>query len=31
LLGEHTETVLESIVGYSPERIAELKSKGVIG
>jgi crotonobetainyl-CoA:carnitine CoA-transferase CaiB-like acyl-CoA transferase len=30
-LGEHTDEVLEHIVGYSPERVAELRARGVLG
>lgn len=30
LLGEHTDEVLESVVGLSRERILSLKAKGVI-
>ena len=30
LLGEHTDTVLQEILGYSPEKLSELKEKGAI-
>ncbi|HWP47740.1 MAG TPA: CaiB/BaiF CoA-transferase family protein [Candidatus Limnocylindrales bacterium] len=30
LLGEHTEEILEQLLGYHPEQIQELKRKGVI-
>jgi formyl-CoA transferase len=30
LLGQHTEQVLESLLQYQPEQIAELKRKGII-
>ncbi len=30
LLGEHSEEVLRTVLGYDPERIAALKSEGVI-
>lgn len=30
LLGEHTDDVLENVVGLSRERILSLKAKGVI-
>ncbi|MGB9700105.1 MAG: CaiB/BaiF CoA transferase family protein [Thermodesulfobacteriota bacterium] len=29
-LGEHTEQVLRNLLGYSPEKILELKNKGII-
>lgn len=29
-LGEHTEQVLRSLLNYSPEKISELKNKGII-
>lgn len=29
-LGEHTEQVLSHLLGYSPEKISELRNKGVI-
>jgi formyl-CoA transferase len=28
LLGEHTEEILKEVLGYSEERIAQLKSAG---
>jgi len=28
LLGEHTEEILKAVLGYSEERIAQLKSAG---
>lgn len=31
LLGEHTESVLERVLGYGPERIAELKNQRIVG
>ncbi|PKM14004.1 MAG: acyl-CoA transferase [Gammaproteobacteria bacterium HGW-Gammaproteobacteria-5] len=31
LLGEHTEAVLERVLGYAPERIAELKNQRIVG
>jgi len=30
LLGEHTEELLAEVLGYSPERIAELRRQGVV-
>jgi formyl-CoA transferase len=30
LLGEHTDAVLGEMLGYTPERIAELRAKGVL-
>ncbi len=30
LIGEHTEAVLSGILGYSPDRIAELRTKGAL-
>ena len=30
-VGEHSEAVLSEVLGYSPERIAELRESGVIG
>lgn len=30
LLGEHTQAVLGELVGYSPQQLAQLKSKGAI-
>lgn len=30
LIGEHTEAVLGGILGYGPERIAELRAKGAL-
>jgi len=30
LLGEHTDEILSSVLGYSPERIEELKRKGAV-
>lgn len=30
LLGEHTDAVLQDMLGYSAERIAELRAKGVL-
>jgi len=30
LIGEHTDEVLTSVLGYSPERIAELRGTGVL-
>lgn len=30
-LGEHTDDVLQRVVGYSPERVAELRERGVLG
>ena len=30
LLGEHTDTVLQEILGYSPEKLSDLKEKGAI-
>jgi crotonobetainyl-CoA:carnitine CoA-transferase CaiB-like acyl-CoA transferase len=29
--GEHTESVLEVVCGYSPERLRELTAAGVFG
>ena len=29
-VGEHNETVYQGILGYSPEKMAEFKSKGAI-
>lgn len=31
LLGEHTEDVLDRVLGYSPERIAELLNQKIVG
>jgi CoA:oxalate CoA-transferase len=31
LLGQHTESVLTGVLGYGPERIAELKSQKIVG
>lgn len=31
LLGEHTDSVLEHVLGYGPERIAELKKQRIVG
>jgi formyl-CoA transferase len=31
LLGEHTDEVLEQVLGYGPERIAQLRAAGAIG
>lgn len=31
LLGEHTDLVLSDLLGYSPERVAALRSQGVLG
>jgi formyl-CoA transferase len=31
LLGEHTDEVLEELLGYGPEAIADLRARGVIG
>jgi crotonobetainyl-CoA:carnitine CoA-transferase CaiB-like acyl-CoA transferase len=31
LLGEHTEAVLERVLGYGPERIAELMNQRIVG
>lgn len=31
LLGEHTEAVLKRVLGYGPERIAELKNQRIVG
>lgn len=31
LLGEHTEVVLERVLGYGPERIAELMTQRIVG
>ena len=30
LLGEHTDSVLSDLLGYSPERIAKLRDSGAI-
>jgi benzylsuccinate CoA-transferase BbsF subunit len=30
LLGEHTDQVLESVLGYTPDRIAQLRNDGVL-
>ena len=29
-LGEHTDEVLAEVLGYAPERIASLRSAGVV-
>lgn len=31
LLGQHTESVLTDVLGYGPERIAELKTQKIVG
>ena len=31
LLGQHTNEVFESLLGYDSTKLAELKEKGVIG
>jgi len=31
LLGQHTESVLTGVLGYGPERIAELKTQKIVG
>lgn len=31
LLGEHTDAVLSTLLGYAPERIASLRADGVLG
>lgn len=31
LLGEHTDAVLERVLGYGPQRIAELKQQRIVG
>ena len=31
LLGEHTDEILSAVLGYAPERIAELRRAGVLG
>jgi crotonobetainyl-CoA:carnitine CoA-transferase CaiB-like acyl-CoA transferase len=31
VLGEHTDEVLSGLLGYGPERLAELRERGVIG
>lgn len=30
LLGEHTEQILEQILGYSPEQVKDLRKKGIV-
>ena len=30
LLGQHTEEILDSVLGYPPERVAELREAGVV-
>lgn len=30
-LGEHTDDVLSTLLGYSPERLAALRAAGVVG
>jgi crotonobetainyl-CoA:carnitine CoA-transferase CaiB-like acyl-CoA transferase len=30
LLGEHTETVLTSLAGYTTDEVGQLRDKGVI-
>jgi crotonobetainyl-CoA:carnitine CoA-transferase CaiB-like acyl-CoA transferase len=30
MLGQHTDEVLQGLLGYSPEQVAQLKAAGVI-
>jgi crotonobetainyl-CoA:carnitine CoA-transferase CaiB-like acyl-CoA transferase len=30
LLGQHTEEVLEALLGFTPQQVADLRAKGVV-